>query len=475
MVSGFQQRRTGRLFGWTAPSDRVAEKALADALRGEMQSWTSFLGTHPHRDGISAIHSTNAAELLRVISDPETRRPSPSWLTRLYDGINPRGELNDPAILLRHDAGMGLQNLLCRLLEQHARDIPESGFLLYVTEYLEWCLVFRYQLSGAAAKVRFLHGIETPNAIYNVYELINTASEETRSVMRNVLKSRAKLVGHRGVLTHVDRFSEASVFGPSIDTLYLHEVLALLIYEVAPTESAGPVKIRSALEIGSGNGFLSTALLTHAKSLDHLIFADIDLKAIVCTLRNLDRANTPAQIRRHGMYGEFVTSLLGNKFDLVIANPPYVPLAPKVGSQLGGQHGVAVGGTKLLEHLLNNGLDLLNENGALVMIYSDLAELEVASALRGASADIYPLYPGKGFRALFDVEDVFEDPQWVDFLRKHRGLERAQDIDAYHHNIRVIAMTQPLKERTGRDVNTIAGRVQKLSNILSSVRGSDVV
>jgi hypothetical protein len=56
-------------------------------------------------------------------------------------------------------------------------------------------------LSGSAAKLTIVHAIHEPQVIYDIFDLIHRAPEETRTIMRSVIKSPVKLVAHRGSLS----------------------------------------------------------------------------------------------------------------------------------------------------------------------------------------------------------------------------------------------------------------------------------
>lgn len=442
------------LFGRLSASDEAANNAIKAMLAGDIYAWRRFLEWHHDVDGFFAISNSGDPRINDLLKDGAGKL-SPAWFDRL-EHVFDEGHPSTPAIL-RHDVGRGLLDRVTSLLENHARDIPETGFVLYVTEYLRWCVVFRYHIVGGAAQVKYMHGIERPTGIYNVYDLLQTASDETRSIIRNVLKNRAKLVLHRGVLTHVDRFTEASVFGPSIDTLLVHEVLVRLIYDPSRLQLA------RVLDIGAGSGFLSTAMWTHLSPLSQLAYIDVDLAAISCTARNLDRASADATCR-HGIHGPFDTDLFSVPFDLIVANPPYIP-APTELANKQGQHTKAVHGTRLLTYMLRAGMERVAPNGAMLFVYSELAQAEVDDSLHLFPGHVHKLYPGDGFDVMFDVEDVLEDQEWLQFLRQTRGLAKESASDTYRHHIRIVALTH----KTGED-SQIASRLRRISDDLAGCR-----
>lgn len=125
---------------------------------------------------------------------------------------------------------------------------------------------------------------------------------------------------------------------------------------------------------------------------------------------------------------------------------------------------MAIEGTELLQDMVTHGHSLLRENGALVIVYSGLAEDDLRKAKEHADGDLHMLYAGKGFQALCDIEDVMSDPTWLAFLQEERGLVEAADPGhkgSYYHDIRVVALTRrdevPLPGSMAHRVRALAG------------------
>jgi release factor glutamine methyltransferase len=446
------------------PSDVAGDIALNTALTGDIRAWRGYINAHSFRDGISVIERSQNHTVREALGAGDEG----AWLNimaglqaHLGDGQRVHEWSKVEQVLF--DTWDILVQRLRVQLARHARNIPTSGFVLYFTEYLDWCLVLRYELSGTAATVNLMHAIRHPEAVYDLYALLSVSTNALRTMMSNVMKSPAKLVGHRGTLVHVDRHTEGGVFGPSIDTLYLFEAVAQLVCERYGSQDSS--LISTLLEPGTGSGFVTTATCTHVRSIKHVVLFDVNSQAVRCALKNLNAIPQGPGGIVHAICGEYYPELLSEKFDLVLVNPPYIP-------EPDGQHGIpdgipsftaAVSGTALLQMILSKSDSMLAPGGVLIMLYSQLAEEEFRAGLPDGMSAI-PLVDEGGLEVLFDVEDVFERPGWLEYLKDERQLVLDADSNMYSHRVLVKAVTRTkdlqspipgsLAERLKRAINT---------------------
>src|SRR4029077_8205677 len=105
-------------------------------------------------------------------------------------------------------------------------NLPAHGGVFTFTGGLAKCLVTRYEFSGREPKIEPVALVDSPKSAFDFWHAIDQAGPNARNVLKAVLMSGHKLVSHRGILTHVDRRFEPQVFGPSIDTLVMAEILA---------------------------------------------------------------------------------------------------------------------------------------------------------------------------------------------------------------------------------------------------------
>jgi release factor glutamine methyltransferase len=126
------------------------------------------------------------------------------------------------------------------------------------------------------------------------------------------------------------------------------------------------------LEIGCGSGIIS---LHCAKLGAIVVAADINPKAVACTLANLQRNHLQAELRNSDLF-----SNVEGKFDLILFNPPYLVGAGEGDlerSWAGGKDGVQV-----LERFLREAPQHLLADGRIIVLLSTMMkEAPLAKAL----------------------------------------------------------------------------------------------
>ncbi|MEV7004512.1 HemK2/MTQ2 family protein methyltransferase [Streptomyces sp. NPDC093982] len=136
----------------------------------------------------------------------------------------------------------------------------------------------------------------------------------------------------------------------------------------------------SVLDVGTGSGALA---IEAARRGTHVTAVDLSWRA-VCTARvNARLAGLPVRTRR----GNLFAPVRGQSFDLIMANPPYVP-APDTGRP---PHGAArswdagCDGRLILDRICGEAPDLLRPGGVLLVVHSTLSCPDRTLAhLRGA-------------------------------------------------------------------------------------------
>ncbi|WP_405942748.1 HemK2/MTQ2 family protein methyltransferase [Streptomyces sp. NBC_00207] len=147
------------------------------------------------------------------------------------------------------------------------------------------------------------------------------------------------------------------VYRPQADTRLLAQALA--------DEELGPRT--DALEIGTGTG----ALALHAAARGARVTAvDVSWPAVVTARLNALRRRLPLRV----LHGDFAARTAGRRFDLVVANPPYVP-AP--GARL-PSHGperawdAGPDGRGVIDRICASAPDLLRPGGVLLLVHSGM-------------------------------------------------------------------------------------------------------
>lgn len=325
-------------------------------------------------------------------------------------------------------------------------DIPKEGGVLLYLGGLSKCLVIGYKIIGEqrAPRYNIIAVIDNPKSAFDFWGAIDQAGMGARNHLKRVLSTGHKIIVHRGVLVHVDRRSDIDVFGPSIDTLVLSEILAQQVFE------SGEHEYQTALEIGCGSGFLTAALAKHGRITKELFAIDVNFHAVACTRRNvfnsdvsLNKQDT-AQI--YFINGTFSPTLLNRRFDLVVCNPPYIPTVPAEKGVFRGQgqdYFQAVGGTDLMKGVITSTPEYLNPGGRLLLMTSSLSLEEAISCIPAGYNLSKPLEMAAedGFEVIFDVEAVQNKPGWLAYLKMERGLIERNGV--YYHRLHPLWIERP--------------------------------
>ncbi|MET9470385.1 HemK2/MTQ2 family protein methyltransferase [Streptomyces sp. NPDC006544] len=145
------------------------------------------------------------------------------------------------------------------------------------------------------------------------------------------------------------------VYQPQADTRFLAEALA--------REDIGAGT--DALEIGTGTG----ALALHAASRGARVTAvDVSWPAVTTARLNALRRRLPLRV----LHGDYAARTAGRRFDLVVANPPYVPAAadrlPSRGPERAWDAGLD--GRRVIDRICASARPLLRSGGVLLMVHS---------------------------------------------------------------------------------------------------------
>ncbi|TVQ40623.1 MAG: 50S ribosomal protein L3 N(5)-glutamine methyltransferase [Wenzhouxiangella sp.] len=140
-------------------------------------------------------------------------------------------------------------------------------------------------------------------------------------------------------------------------------------------------QLKRAVDVGTGSGCLAVALAVHwpQLSVDAL---DLCPKAVALARRNAERHAVADRVRC--LQSDLLSAVAGERYDLILANPPYVPEASMQDLPAEYRHepqlGLVAGddGLDLVRRLLIDAPDHLTEQGILVCEVGEAAEaLEV--------------------------------------------------------------------------------------------------
>lgn len=129
------------------------------------------------------------------------------------------------------------------------------------------------------------------------------------------------------------------------------------------------VEAKRVLEIGCASGIVSLAL---ARRSIEVVAVDIDMKACRNTLANFKRNRLKGMV--HVVNGDLATAFRdGVGFDVVVSNPPYLPVEQSPGEDSSWAAGKDASFSR---RLLENVLPLISDSGVLFLVQSSLSDLD---------------------------------------------------------------------------------------------------
>lgn len=348
-----------------------------------------------------------------------------TWDVNCY---TPHKELS-PNEKLLHLLWQDLCNRLIPKLEAafQANPLATQGAIFCFFNGPALSIIVRYERShGGALSLQPIAARENVQGVFELYDLLTDASPAQRNSIKAAALSVDKLVYQRGVLIHVSRQRD-DVFGPTIDTVVLAEVIGNWF-----EAHSGEQQI-TAMEIGCGNGLLST-LLAITDDVSELYAVDLNSSAVSCTLKNLKINEIgPESVRPklHVRAEEFRATTCPQNIDLVVCNPPYIPDFPL--DQLNREpYQMAVGGLGLYREIFGSLNRLLSTNGQLLLMTSSVSLSEVRPLIP-AEFNITPALSGQGLRVPLDVDNIWQSNDWREWLLKEGRIEEDEKGGLWHY------------------------------------------
>lgn len=395
----------------------------------DISAWKSDLKSSTLNDGFLAFISHSKSD---EIIYAQGYKSFNEWLMNVEEWSNklldPRNSYGAGAMLL-YELWDNFKITITEAL-RGARlnsDIPTKGGMLVYVAGLSKCIVIEYYITWEYPRFSIVDIIDNPQSAFDFWGAISGAKMSEKNVLKEIISSGHKLIFHRGIIIHVDRRKDIQVFGPSIDTLLIAEIQAQLFYE-------NNYKFTNALEIGCGNGLLSVSVAKYCQTIIELCSIDINFHSVYCLNNNLGANIIPHKLKRLKIYltcGEFTETHYQRKFDLIICNPPYIPDEP-LGSKITDKKAdylQAVGGTELIDAILNNLNSLLTRTGQLLLLVSNLSLKHTLDFI--PKNFTYELVLKEGHKVLFDVEAVLKKQSWLSYLQESCGLIKEGEV--YYH------------------------------------------
>ena len=233
-----------------------------------------------------------------------------------------------------------------------------------------------------------------------------------RDTIFALFKSPTVTVKYDGTVIDFEQRKYPQVWGPSIDTLYLAEILTQEYLS----------DVNTAAESGSGSAFLSMRLLQNAKNLETLSVIDTNKYAIRCAKDHINDERVKFS------NSDAIKYLKGKKFDLIICNPPYILRPESIDDN-------AYEGVSMLAYLIKNTASLVNDGGRILTNISTLAD-SVINPLLEESGTIHKVLREK--YVPLKVFNVLNNKKWMDYLLSEKGLKKdPHDGYDYWHTIKI--------------------------------------
>ena len=213
---------------------------------------------------------------------------------------------------------------------------------------------------------------------------------------------------------------------PSVDAFHMLRNL----------ESAGIFRreIKSVLDLGCGVGFLGILIALNNPHVAQLDLADWLLTPLLYSLLNWQQNGSRLghiQVNpKLGLFTDWTTTehVARTHYDLVICNPPYLPILPGFESLARSS---TVAGTDLLIRLIEQSKEIGSE---VYVQFSNLAWPEAQDAAKIAGVELHPV--NKPVEFPFRVPVAFSDTAYLKALLGQRGLiERPHERHRYWHVI----------------------------------------
>ncbi len=260
----------------------------------------------------------------------------------------------------------------------------------------------------------FVHEFKKPVLLTDNFR-IGRLKPALRDTLFSLCESRPRIVEYGGVSVFWDH-SHFNVWCPSIDTVLFAKGLEKVL------KNKKRIFTRAA-EIGCGSGFLSKFTLEKCPRLKSILINDINPFAVKCAMDNI-------KDKRALFYaGDGMGKIKGEKFDLLICNPPYVPRPSSIDDN-------PYEGVGLLNHLIHHGRRYLNPGGVLV--------LNVSSLCAGIVLKEKPLMKMELLEKMkvpLKVNNIQNNKAWLAYLAKLGLKKKLKNGYDYWQELRVVKLT----------------------------------
>ena len=242
---------------------------------------------------------------------------------------------------------------------------------------------------------QYVHTFKNPVLLTDNYR-ISKLNPTLRDTLFSLYSSHFRIVKYDNVSVFTDS-SHVNVWCPSIDTILFAKALRNFL--------KNKKKFKKAIEIGCGSGYLSKYLLEKNKKVNSILINDLNPNAIKCAMDNIKDSRVVFYV------GDGIGKINGQKFDLMICNPPYIPRPNSIDDN-------PYEGIGLLNHLVHEGQKYLNPGGVIITNVSSLCWKTIFSKKPRMKMKIL-----EKMKVPLKVNNILNNKSWVNYLRK-KGLEK---------------------------------------------------
>lgn len=244
--------------------------------------------------------------------------------------------------------------------------------------------------------------------------LIPTVDASVVDALRAAVGQRARRVPLQHLLGTVHQGGVEVAVGSGV---FVPRPETELLYEWAVRRIAGTPS-PTVVDLCTGSGVLALAI-GHARPDATVHAVDIDPAALSWARRNADQraeaGDTPIHLYRGDVTDPGLLSALATAVDLVVCNPPYVPVGTPVPPEV-SEHDPAIAvfagadGLDVIKHVIDRAAALLRPGGLLAMEHDDTHGESVPALLHAHGA----------FTEITDHPDLAGRPRYATACRKDR-------------------------------------------------------